>query len=249
MNDFIKPFHLNAAPSFSDYGKLGSIIQYIEIFSRTTNVSIYLIDYHKKGFLYVSDNPLFLCGKTAKQVQQLGFLFYFKKVPVEDIQLLLRINSLGIEFFKNLSIKERINYTLYYDFRLIQSTRNTILVNHKLSPLVLDTNGNIWIALCVVSPSSNLTSGNFFIKNSAENTFLEFDLAANKWKETTAVKLNNQEKQILLMSVQGYTIEKIAQQLFLSSSTIKFHRKNLFKKLKATNISEAIAAAMNYGAI
>ncbi len=35
-------------------------------------MSIYVIDFNKKGFLYVSDNPLFLCGMSAEQVREMG---------------------------------------------------------------------------------------------------------------------------------------------------------------------------------
>ncbi len=249
VNDFFKPVNLNATPSYLDYEKIAPIIHYTETFAKTANISVYLIDYYKRGFLYVSDNPLFLCGKTAKQVQQSGYLYYFKNVPDEDLQLLLEINKIGFEFYKSLALEERMNYTIYYDFRLRQPSGHMTLINHKLSPLVLDSHGNIWVALCIVSPSSNLTPGNILLKNSVENNLWEYDLITNKWKEATTIKLKGMEKQILLMSIQGYTVEKIAQQLFLSANTIKFHRKNLLKKLKATNISEAITAATNYGAI
>jgi DNA-binding CsgD family transcriptional regulator len=52
-----------------------------------------------------------------------------------------------------------------------------------------------------------------------------------------------------MLSGQGFTMEKIAKELFLSIDTIKFHKKNLFKKLSARSISEAIAAATNLALI
>ncbi|MBS1668908.1 MAG: helix-turn-helix transcriptional regulator [Bacteroidetes bacterium] len=248
--DFFKPVNLTSPPSSADYERIVPLlIDYSETFARTTYNSIYLIDYYKKGFLYVSDNPLFLCGKTAKQVKQCGYLFYFKNVPEEDVELLLKINEVGFEFYNSLPLEERKDYSISYDFRLRQPNGSLLLINHRLSPLALDSNGGIWIALCVVSPSSNLNAGNILLKNALTNKLLEYDLTENKWKEGRIIKLNNQEKQILLLSIQGHTVEKIAQQIFLSPNTIKFHRKSLLKKLNATNISEAISAAMNYGLI
>ena len=44
----------------------------VEAFARVTYQSVYLIDYYRQEILYVSDNPLFLCGHTAKEVKELG---------------------------------------------------------------------------------------------------------------------------------------------------------------------------------
>jgi DNA-binding CsgD family transcriptional regulator len=124
-----------------------------------------------------------------------------------------------------------------------------MLINHKLAPLILDTYGNIWIALCLVSLSSNNKPGNIVIKNKKERLIFDYDVALKKWNEQKIVRLNNQEKEILMLSCQGYTVERIARELYLSTDTIKFHKKNLFKKLKARSISEAILSAINTGII
>lgn len=50
----------------------------IKAFARTTYKSIYIIDYQKKGFEYVSDNPLFLCGYKASEVKEMGYGFILK---------------------------------------------------------------------------------------------------------------------------------------------------------------------------
>lgn len=249
VSDFFKPIHLDHAPLSEDYKRIKSFIDFAEAFSRVSYNSMYLIDYYKRGFIYVSDNTLFLSGKTAKQVLQSGYLFYLKNVPEEDLKLLLKINEAGFMFFNKLDLEERLNYSISYDFRLKQPNGYLMLINHQLTPLILDEDGNIWIALCIVSPSSNVLPGNIVIKNSVENTLFKFDLIKGKWHEHPVVKLNIQEKEILMLSIQGFTAEKIANQLFLSIDTIKFHKKNLFKKLKATSMSEAIFAAVNQGII
>ncbi len=250
VQDFFKSMRLDNPPSFSDYERITPcVIQFANALSQVTYNSVYLIDYYKQGFLYVFDNPLFLCGKTAKQVQQAGYLFYFKNVPDEDVKLLLKINQVGFTFYKNLALEDRLNYSISYDFRLKHSNGRLFPINHKLVPLVLDNAGGIWIALCIVSASSNAKPGSIFIKSAVENKLLEYDMATDKWNEFEVTKLNIQEKQVLLLSVQGLTVEKIAEKLFLSKDTIKFYRKNLLKKLNASNISEAIITAENFGII
>jgi DNA-binding NarL/FixJ family response regulator len=87
------------------------------------------------------------------------------------------------------------------------------------------------------------------IKNKKEQVMFDYDVALKKWNEQKIIKLNNREKEILMLSCQGFTVERIARELYLSIDTIKFHKKNLFKKLKARSISEAILSAINIGII
>jgi len=250
IQDFFKPIHLDAAPSAEDYRHIQSYVRLADAFSQLTYQTIYFIDYYKRGFHYVSENPLFLCGKTAKQVLAAGYQFYMENVPEKDLQLLLEINDAGNKFFSKLPIAEKLDYSISYDFRLKQPNGHLILINHKLTPLALDKDGKIWIALCVVSLASHDKPGSIvMVKNSAQKKALEYKLTTKKWTERKDVKLNGQEKEILILSVQGFTVKEIADRLFLSADTIKFHKKNIFKKLNATNISAAIFAAVNYGII
>ena len=249
VRDFFKSIHLDSLPSAYDYGMVKYYTRLADALSQLLYHSIYLIDYYKKGFLYVSDNPLFLCGKSARQVLQAGYSFYLKNVPYEDLQLLLEINEAGFHFYNNIALDERTDYSISYDFRLKQPNGHLILINHKLAPLILDTTGNIWIALCLVSLSSNNKPGNIVIKNAKEKKVFEYDISLQKWNEQKVVRLNNQEKEILILSSRGLAAERIAKELFLSVDTIKFHKKNLFKKLKVNSISEAILSAVNTGII
>ncbi len=90
----------------------------IKALSRTTYNSIYVIDYQKKGFDYVSDNPLFLCGHTGDEVTEMGYLFYFKYVIKKDLDLLLKVNEVGFEFYEKIPIEDRKFHTISYDFHL-----------------------------------------------------------------------------------------------------------------------------------
>ncbi|HET7118601.1 MAG TPA: helix-turn-helix transcriptional regulator [Hanamia sp.] len=249
VSDFFKPIHLDSVPSAYDYGMVKYYTRVADALSQLLYHSIYLIDYYKRGFLYVSDNPLFLCGKSATQVMQAGYSFYLKNVPYEDLKLLLEINGAGFQFYNNIALNERTDYSISYDFRLRRPNGHLMLINHKLAPLILDPNGNIWIALCLVSLSSNNNPGNIVIKNTKEEKVFEYDISLKKWNEQKVVRLNNREKEILMLSSRGLTVERIAKELFLSVDTIKFHKKNLFKKLKASSISEAILSAANTGII
>lgn len=244
--DFFRPVELKSPPTNKDYGNTELLVKAADAFSRATNDCVYIIDYYKRGFLYVSDNPLFLCGETQKCVLNAGYLFYLSHVPKEDLELLLTINEAGFRFYNNIPVQDRLKYSISYDFHLIHSKKKLVLVNHHLTPLLLDDQSNIWLALCVVTLSSNSEAGNIQITKKGSHETFSYNLATSKWEEGNQVKLTAQEKEILVLSMKGYTIKEIAQSLSIAVPTVKFHRKNLLQKFRVKNISEAISYAANY---
>jgi DNA-binding CsgD family transcriptional regulator len=246
VEDFFKPMKLTDEPGDRDYKAIQSYIVEAKTFSHTIYQSVYIIDYYKRGFVYVSDNPLFLCGRSATVVQKMGYLFYFYHVPKEDLELLLEINEAGFSFYNELPIEDRLKYSISYDFRLMQANKHFFLINHKLVPLVLDKSSNIWLALCIVSASSNSKPGNIIIQNNNGDKIFKYDTEKKFWKKLPSIKLTNTEKEVLLLSRQGLTMKEIAERLFVTIHAVKLTRGKILDKMNVTNISEAIASAANY---
>ncbi|OED43733.1 helix-turn-helix transcriptional regulator [Flavobacteriaceae bacterium (ex Bugula neritina AB1)] len=217
----------------------------IMAFARTTYKSIYIIDYQEKGFEYVSDNPLFLCGHTSEEVKEMGYAFYFKYVVKKDLDLLLKINEVGFEFYDKIPLRERTSYTITYDFHLKNQEGKTILINQKLTPLYLTSDGKIWKAICIVSLSAEQDSGNIKVYKQNDNKVVRYNLEGDFWKTEERTELTTREKEILRFSARGFTINEIAETIFVSPDTVKFHRKKLFEKLEVANIAEAISFATN----
>ncbi|MEL6559514.1 MAG: helix-turn-helix transcriptional regulator, partial [Bacteroidota bacterium] len=160
INDFFSVQNTVRNVSDSDKEQTSSYLECIKAFAKLTYMSVYVIDYEKKGFEYVSDNPLFLCGHTAQEVQNFGYAFYFKYVTPEDLDLLLKINKAGFDFYEDIAIEKRKDYVISYDFHLKNNNGNVVLINQKLTPLFLNSEGKIWKALCIISLSNEQTSGN-----------------------------------------------------------------------------------------
>ena len=245
VNDFFS--FKNAVDNLSNEDQKQAInyLESIDAFARTTYKSLYVVDYKEKGFDYVSDNPLFLCGNTAEEVKEMGYAFYFKHVTEEDLNLLLKINEIGFEFYDKVPQEKRKDYTISYDFHLINKEGEKTLINQKMTPLFLTEEGKLWKAIAIVSLSSETEAGNIRVSKKGGDKIYHYDIDGGFWKETEIIKLTSREKEILQHSTRGYTIIQIAEALFVSPDTIKFHRKKLFEKLDVTNISEAIAYATN----
>lgn len=220
-------------------------LEAIKAFARLSYESIYVIDYERMGFEYVSDNPLFLSGHTAEEVLELGYEFYFKNVPEADLQMLANINQAGFDYFDKLPFDERRQYSITYDFHLITKDGKHLLINHKLTPLFLTAEGKIWKAICVVSISNHKHAGNVFISKQGTDTIWQLDIKSNTWQKFVKPKLTKREVEILHLHAQGLTINQIAEKIFVSPDTVKYYRRRIFDRLNVNNVAEALAYAVN----
>lgn len=222
--------------------------EYLEVvrsFARLTYESVYVIDYSDMSFEYVSENPLFLCGYSAEEVLEMGYEFYFRNVPEIDLQLLVRINEAGFDFFRKLPIEEKKRYSITYDFHLINKDGGKVLINHKLTPLFLTNDGKMWKAVCIVSISNHKQAGNIRIQKQGSDEIWLLDPESGNWNKSKKPSLTKREAEILRMHAQGLTINQIAERIFVAPDTVKYYRRRIFERLEVSNMVEALAYAVN----
>lgn len=227
-----------------DYSRVDEYIRSAEAFSRSSYQSVYIIDYFRRNFLYVSPNPMFLCGLSSERVKELGYRFYLDFVPEDEQSMLLTLNKAGFAFYNDLPVDERKDWYISYDFHILNEEKK-ILINHKLTPLALTSDGRIWLALCVVSAATHTDAGHIEMHRVGSSGYFEYSTVSRRWIKKQMPSLTDGEKSVLTLSIQGYTMSEIADIIYLSPDTIKKYRKRIFEKLEVRNISEAIVAATN----
>ncbi|MBT2563070.1 helix-turn-helix transcriptional regulator [Pedobacter sp. ISL-68] len=217
----------------------------IKAFARLTYEGIYVIDYEKMAFEYVSENPIFLCGYSPEEVLGLGYEFYFKNVPEKDLALLSLINETGFDFFAKLPDEEKKYYSITYDFHLINREGKPTLINHKLTPLFLTGEGKMWKAMCIVSISHHQQAGNICIYKQGTDDLWELNIESKSWQKSQKPKLSKREIEILQLHAQGLTINQIAKKIFVAPDTVKYYRRRIFERLEVSNMVEALSRAVN----
>jgi len=244
INDFV--IETNKIPFVpdSEYEKATNIINTLDAVARMTPVGLYVTDYYKKNFFYVSENTFLLGGDSSKKIKEMGYTFYLQHVPETEIDMLMEISRAGFDFCARIPVNDRTKYTISSHFHIVNENYR-MLVNHKLTPLFLAPNGNVWLAVCAVSLSSHQKGGYVEAYKTNENIYWKYSLENHQWKKRERLKLNGRERDILLLSVQGYTMNEIAKRLFLSVDTIKFHKRVLFERLGVNNITEAVSYISN----
>lgn len=82
--------------------------------------------------------------------------------------------------------------------------------------------------------------------------FLSFDAAMTLRKPDTDTNkpiITRREKEVLALIADGLTNSEIAGKLFISSTTVDTHRKNLLAKFESKNVASLVKMAMQFGLI
>jgi DNA-binding CsgD family transcriptional regulator len=246
IDDFFADVNKISSVTEDDYRNVAHLITALEAVARMTYQSLYVVDYYARKFLYVSDNPLFLCGCAPEAVREAGYGFYLQHVPEREHDMLLEINRAGFEFCARVPVEDRTKYTISYNFHILNDRRET-LINHKLTPLALSGDGAVWLAACTVSLSSRRDKGHVEARKTGAADCWNYSLERHRWERADSISLSDREKDILLLSAQGCTMRDIAAQLYISVSTVKFYKARLFERLRANNIAEALSIASSHG--
>ena len=72
---------------------------------------------------------------------------------------------------------------------------------------------------------------------------------APKVESEKRIKLSERENEILLSISKGLGYKRIASNLFIAQDTVRYHIKNIYKKLHVCSQSEAVAKAIKKGLI
>jgi DNA-binding CsgD family transcriptional regulator len=110
----------------------------------------------------------------------------------------------------------------------------------------LDKEGQVWLAVCVVSLSSKKKIGNVEMRKIGQISYWEYSFEEKRWETNSCLLLNDKEKQIQFLSARGFTMNEIADKMCMSVDAIKFYKKNLFGKFEVKNITEALIYAQNH---
>lgn len=78
---------------------------------------------------------------------------------------------------------------------------------------------------------------------------VQFDQAAPTGAPKTVPFLTRREKEVLILIAEGLTNPQIAEQLFISVTTVNSHRQNLLMKFEVSNTASLIKLAAGLGLI
>lgn len=243
----MKPF--TPAPQltpFADYQQIEEhYIRIADFIAQNSHKCVYLVDYHQKRILYASEGFRFWLGLDLSQNNYLDYHFYLRHIPEKDIPIFQEFNRACLAFFNRLPLEERTSYTYSTDIHFLHGNKLR-LANQQFAPLLLDSNGNCRLAICVFSFSCWKNSGHFLAMRKGNPYYYEYSLEQHCWVPYERTQLNSLQHEILNLASQGFNVNEIGSLLCKSPETIKSAKKELFTKLGVHTMTSAIIYAMNY---
>lgn len=90
--------------------------------------------------------------------------------------------------------------------------------------------------------------GKMYLDDATNEIVLHTISSANTVNKTTSPfpKLSRREKEVLLLILEEYTTQEIAEKLFISFGTVETHRRNMLIKTGARNTAGLVRIALEY---
>lgn len=228
-----------------DKCRTSKIIDSLEFYRKITPLSGYIIDYVHQCFVYVSDESPFLCGYSSLEIKKMGFDYFEKVIPPEDLKMLIEINNRYLEFLHEQFPSQRPNCYLSCDFRMNHKDGSTLLVNQKQNILYCNENGDVILSFCHISFSKNEKRGNVYMGIDGHPVKFFYSLQSKKIQQTQIPQLTDREKEILDLMANGLQESGIAALLCIDIYTVKFHKRNIYDKFEVKNGMQAISYAFS----
>ena len=100
-----------------------------------------------------------------------------------------------------------------------------------------------------------VAAGKIYLPNSLVSKFFEYfqefeknpNMHSDDDEENLLKELTNREEEVLELLTNGITYKGVAQQLFISETTVKTHVNNIFQKLQVNDRTQAVLYAINNG--
>lgn len=214
-------------------------------FSHVTTKCIYAIDLVKGNIVFASDNMQIPFGIKPQDIISMGYDFYTQFIHKEDLQLLEELRAQTYRLLLAKPREERLGYTLKFNVRFLLRGKERLLQMCSV-PLIWSDDGKLILLLCTLSPSSRKERGEIVLRRNYDDYYYCFDFRKRQWEKKNVPVLKDYERLVIEYTAQGFTAEEIADKMCKSLDTIKSYKRQLFRRLRFDNISEALMHSINH---
>ena len=170
----------------------------------------------------------------------------------DDLEYVVRAEKTSLEIINNVGFEHFLNLKSSYCFRMKVANGDYHLFHHQAIHLTNDDFGNLAVALNIHTDISHITRENSFIVLiqgiSPRKDYIQIDLSTT-FNMNKIPKLTYREKEILKLIMEGFSSQQIARKLFISTETVRVHRKNILKKTNTNKSNQLIKNCLEWGLV
>lgn len=219
----------------------------------------YIFNFQNLGMEYVHESIKNVLGIAAEDFDIARF---FKTLPPDELKAMEKKEAFVADFlFRFLSPEEIQDYKVVYFLRMQDTEGNYHNILHQVTTLTVSDSGKVEHVLGVHTDVShlgifrndkvsfiNLGGGkSYFNLDPEEGVFNPEDSNIDAPKLPDI--LTKRELEIIKLVAMGLSSEKIAEELVLSSHTVRTHRKNILAKTDCANTTELVAKCLIEGLV
>lgn len=172
----------------------------------------------------------------------------------DDIPFVIEAERMAVKKLKEIGLEHALNFKESYCFRMKTGDGDYQLFHHQSLRIKQDEEGRIIQTINIHTNIQHITAVNshtLLISGiSPHKDFYQINLKPElKIPVTSPTNLTKRELEILKLVAQGLSSIEISNLLFLSSYTVRTHRKNILRKTETKNGSELVKKCIEWGLI
>lgn len=198
-------------------------VNFAEYLSRIHHKEVVLYDICERQFFYVSDSFFVPKGYFSKY---LGYsIDSIRQVMLpEEADIVQNANLLLSEITRTLPKEIAEKMVVSCNFH-VKFGRKILLVSHSYYGLRYGPDGSQKYIVIMISPSIREDGFSMFCSNKDENVSYRYDVNKEQWIQELVVTLSEREKQMIHLSMKGYSVERISLEMCKSVDTVRFYRR------------------------
>ena len=221
----------------------------------------YIANFRSLEIEMISDSVCNFIEKESVPKTGIEFQEILALALPEEIEKIQRKEQVIREFFlEYLSPPEVLDYKVLYTYVIKDYKNNRKVMLHQASPISQDDQGHFVHVFSIHTDITHLTYQSVeevsFLNICGGKSYLNIDTKSGRFstkkqsKNTDMVALlSNRELEITKAFAEGLNAEEIAEKLFISSHTVKTHRKNILKKTYSKNTTQLVSRCISAGLI
>ncbi len=224
----------------NNYTHLNGLIQSFREMSFYENDIIGLIDHKRHRPIYISDNIEEIIGISREILFKWKSMYMLQLLDKSHFSYAYRALTEGMKFFYAIPKEERLvcrRFTCGMKFRDAEGNLRRGFI--KTKALVVDDKEDLDVSIFFVKDVSHLVKGDgYWMRHTAPSKTACY--IKQKGKQRFDDLLTSREIEIVELLAKHKTSSEIADQLFLSRSTVEKHRKNMIKRTAAANTTALV---------